>query len=392
MKSILVLTAAMIVGDTTAAPPMPPAPVDASRAPGLVRQLASPRFREREKAAADLVLMGRAAKTALLAGTAHPDPEVQSRCRQLLPRALALDLQFRIDRFLADTEGKLDHDLPLWKAYQEKVGSDANARTLFADMLKANGSLLETAADEPAKLTERVQQRYMEMYTEMFGNPFGGIRIVQPGQSSVNAAETCALLFAASQPAYRPVQPDWMLSNLYNQPGFTTPLKDEKKGTAHRTVFFNFLDARMDDNTLNQSVWMLCQHRIQGGADVIARALKNGKATQVYAKASALCCIGTLGGKQHLDVFKPFLDDDTQVQPFFVGPGQRGHVKVRDVALAMTIHLSGKNPKDYGFTMWHVYPNQLIQYHQLGFGSDEDRAAAFKKWHDQGAKDPAKTK
>jgi hypothetical protein len=248
-------------------------------------------------------------------------------------------------------------------------------------MLKANGALLEAVEEEPARLTDRVQQRYLAMYAELSGNPFAvGFRGgYQPG--AMNAAELCAVLFVSSQPAYKPVQPDWMLANLYTQPGFINPLKHEKDGTAHRKLFFNYIEARADDNLISQCAWMFTQHRIKSGADVMARVLRNKKASQVYSKAQAMCCVGTLGSKEHLPVLEPFLKDDTQVQPFFArGGGQRGEVKVRDVALAMTIHLSGKNPKDYGFGMWNVFRDQLIQYHQLGFGTGEERAAAFKKW------------
>ena len=53
----------------------------------------------------------------------------------------------------------------------------------------------------------------------------------------------------------------------------------------------------------------------------------------------------------------------------------------------MTVHLSGKNPKDYGFaTCGRCTRDQLIQYHQLGFATDEDRAAAFKKWDEDAKK------
>jgi len=258
--------------------------------------------------------MGRAAKTALQAGKKHADPEVQSRCEQLLPQALALDLEYRLDRYMKDPEGKLSHDLPLLKTYREKIGTDENARKLFGDMLRANGALLEMVEEEPAKLTDRVQQRYMEMYQEMFGNPLGGGFRGGYRAGALNSAELCCIMFVSAQPAYKPVQPDWMLSNLYTQPAFTTPLKDEKNGTAYRKLFFNYLNTRMDDNTINQSVWMLSQHKIKDGADVIAKALKDGKATQVYTKASAMCCVGTLGNKEHVKTFEPYLDDATQVQ------------------------------------------------------------------------------
>jgi hypothetical protein len=390
MKSLSTLALVAFGGTLFAAAPAPVTPSDPKLAFELVRQLGSPKYREREKAATELVRMGRAAKPALQDGKKNPDPEVQTRCEQLLPQALALDLAFRIDRFLTDTDGKLDHDLPLLKAYRDKVGTDENARKLYTEMLKASGTLLELAEEEPAKLTDRVQQRYMEMYTEMFGNPFGGGFRGGYRPGSLNSAELCCVLFVSSLPAYKPVQPDWMLSNLYTQQAFTNTLKDEKGGTAHRKLFFHYVEARADENLVNQCAWMFTQHKIKEGADVIARVLAGGKSFQVYTKAQALCCVGTLGTKDHLKVLEPFLADSTQVQPFFVGRGQRGEVKVKDVALAMTIHLSGKNPKDFGFVMWNVYPNQLIQYHQLGFGSDDERATAFKKWAEESKAAPAK--
>jgi hypothetical protein len=381
MKSALTLAAALIAGVALAAPPAPKNTPEYRKAQELVEQLGSKKYKEREKAAAELIKMGRSAKDALQEGKVHVDTEVSTRCGQLLPQALALDLAFRVDRFLKDTDGKLDHDLPLWKTFRDQIGSDENSRKLYAEMVKVSGALLESVMDEPDRLAEKISMRTMEMYQQMFGNPFGGGGFrggYNPG--ILNAAELCALLFAASQPAYKPAQPDWMLSNLYSQPNFTNSLKDAKSGTAYRKLFFHYLGARMDDNTLNQCVWMLAQQKIPGSADVVAKALKDGKATQPYTKASAMSCIGALGTKEHIKAFEPYMSDKTVVQPVFVGRGQRGEVRMQDVALALSIHLSGKSPKDYGFTMWQVYPNQPIQYHQLGFATDEDRKKAFDKW------------
>ncbi len=386
MKTLLSFTLFLSTSVCLAAPPVAKDSPESKKAHELVLQLGSKKYRDREKAAAELIQMGRSAKEALIAGKGHADSEVSTRSQQLLPQALALDLMFRIDRFAKDTDGKLEHDLPMHKVYRAKIGTDENARKLFAEMLKVNGALLESVEEEPAKLTERIQRRFQEMYQEMFGNQFGGFRGgYQPG--ALNPNELCCVLFASASSAYKPNQPDWMLSNLYTQPNFTNQLKDEKAGSAYRKVFFSYLDARMDDNTINQCVWMLTQHKIKEGADIVAKALKDGKASQVYTKANAMCCVGTLGSKSHLPVFETLLKDDSAVQAFNVGGGQRGEIKVKDVALAMTIYLSGKNPKDFGFTMWNVYPNQLIQYHQLGFGTPELRAAAFKKW-DEEVKNP----
>ncbi|HEX3150516.1 MAG TPA: hypothetical protein VHR66_20730 [Gemmataceae bacterium] len=388
MKTPLTLLAAALATSAFAVPPNAADPAEQKKAEELVRQLASPSYRDREKAATALIQMGRAARTALVEGKKSADAEVYNRCEQILPQAQALDLAFRLDRFLKDTDGKLEHDLPLWKQYREKIGTDDPARKLYAEMIKANGVLLAAVEEEPKRATLRVQQRYHEMYQEMFGSP-NGLGRANYRPTALNAAELCCVLFAAAQPAYEPGergQPDWMLANLYTQAVFANQLRDERAGVAYRKVFFNFLEARMDENTINNSVWTLCQYKLKEGADLMVKALKQKKIGQVYTKASAICCIGTLGSKEHLAAIADYLKDETEVQKF-VGRLGRGTVKIQDVALAMSIHLSGKNPKDFGFAQWNVYPNQLIQYHQLGFTSDEDRAAAFKKW-DEEAKTP----
>ena len=72
-------------------------------------------------------------------------------------------------------------------------------------------------------------------------------------------------------------------------------------------------------------------------------------------------------------MFADLLKDDSRFSSSLFAES-KGIIKVKDVRLAMTIHLSGR-AQSYGFEMWNVYPNQLIQYHQLGCG-DEERAAS----------------
>ena len=77
-------------------------------------------YREREEAHAELAKMGRLARPAPLeAAASDPDPEVRFRCSRLLPKAGADDLKARLDTFLADTEGKYEHDLPGLKQFRK---------------------------------------------------------------------------------------------------------------------------------------------------------------------------------------------------------------------------------------------------------------------------------
>lgn len=358
-----------------------PDPADTQKARTLVAQLASPKYRDRERAATQLIQLGRGAVVALTEGRKHPDPEVWTRCEQLLPQARAQDLNYRIELFLKDADGKATHDLPLWKAYAKAVGTGPADRALFVDMLKTTGPLLEAVEDEPARVTERITERVQELYMDMFGNP----QVAWRGdvmQGKYHPAEVAALMFAMVQPAYKPAMPDYYLSSVYANGGpFVEKLKNEKDGTAYRKLFFHHVGEKPDENTINQTVWMLSQYRIPGSADLFAKVLAGKPDLQVYTKAQVIAGLGTVGGKEHVQTIERFLKDTTQVQPFFAPRGgQQGEVKLMDITLAVTIYLHGKNPKDFGFVQWRLYPNQMIPYHQLGFVSEDARKEAFKKW------------
>ena len=83
MKTLFIL---VLAGTAFAGSPTP-ADIADPKAKSLIQQLGSPRYRERERAATDLLHMGRGAIAALNEGKTHPDPEVQARCEQLLPQA-----------------------------------------------------------------------------------------------------------------------------------------------------------------------------------------------------------------------------------------------------------------------------------------------------------------
>src|SRR5262245_13908089 len=135
MKRLWMLGALLLSSSVvhSAEPSQPSVQPDAARASELVLQLADPRFKVRDAAAREIKKLGRLAKPALLEGMKSKDPEVWSRCTQLLPEVLALDLKARVDAFLADTEGKQKHELPMMERYQKFAGNDVPARKLYAE-------------------------------------------------------------------------------------------------------------------------------------------------------------------------------------------------------------------------------------------------------------------
>src|SRR5438067_12995579 len=91
----------------------PPADRDPKRrAEDLVAHLGDPVYRDREKAARELLDIGYPAKDAVLAGQRSPDPEVSDRCKKLYPAIWRADLDKRVRRFLDDLDGPIPDDLP----------------------------------------------------------------------------------------------------------------------------------------------------------------------------------------------------------------------------------------------------------------------------------------
>jgi NAD+ synthase (glutamine-hydrolysing) len=106
--------------------------------------------------------MGRLARPALVEGAASDsDPEIRYRCSRLLPKAGADELKARLDTFLADANGKYDHDLPGLKQFRKHVGSDGKARALFVEMVKSpyNVEVLQAIDKGPTEAGRAISDR-----------------------------------------------------------------------------------------------------------------------------------------------------------------------------------------------------------------------------------------
>jgi hypothetical protein len=116
-----------------------------------------------------------------------------------------------------------------------------------------------------------------------------------------------------------------------------------------------------------------------------------------------LTIIGRVGSKEQIAALEPLLAENTVVTNFMmrqggIGAGGGNNNQVRtsqigDVALAMTIHLRGQKPGDFGYDMTKTNPNALFSPHYLGFVDDAARADArrkWKEWQDKNKKDEKK--
>jgi hypothetical protein len=357
-----------------------PTPIeDQVKAENLVRALGDRSFKVREQASHDLLLLGRPAFTALQQGLMDENPEIRARCRRLWPVVFEMDLHARLEAFLADGEGKQTHDLPGWQRFRKIAGADRQARELFAKMVRADGALMDLAENRPEELPpDRLGKRAVELQ-QLENNP--NLRI------PVHAVEYVQLLFLSSNPkiASTPIISQQIGSILY-QAKVRALLTGDEADTMKKVILAWF-ESQVDDcpvviyymNNLNMK-------------ECLPMALKvaRNKNAPPYARSAALTMVGRMGNKEHVSAIEPMMADTTIVATLnvnqrigaggVVNNGVPRTIQVGDVALAMTIHLSGQKPADFGYEMTRTNSNAVFSYANLGFPDEATRADSRRKW------------
>jgi hypothetical protein len=352
---------------------------DAPNAGELVARLGDPSFPVRQEASEGLLRMGLAAKAALERGAADPDPEVRRRCRALLPAVQEADRQARVAAFLADKDGKGDPGLPGWARYRRLAGDTPAARAYFAEMQKGEAGLfLADCEASPEQAGEIAQGLAASLQQRLYGGR-RAFRNGGPQPSAVALGEVGALLLVASDPGVRLApQASWMIPQLLYQPQVRTAVTGGSQPSPLRKILGAWMARSTDDVGLQQVLHLAMNLDLKEGVD-LARKVVQDKTAKGYALATALVVLGKLGGKEQLPLVASALGDATPLGDFDFN-NVKGSTEVRDVALAMAVHLTGQSHKDYGFPFVRLNASLLFNSTCLGFSTPQEREAAQQKW------------
>lgn len=428
LRAVLFLGAALVAVPAPGASPDPKdlavPPEQLSKARELVRRLGGENYRDREEAHAELQKMGRAAKQALTeAATTDTDPEVRSRAQRLLPRSEADDLQARVETFLADKDGKFEHNLPGLKSFRAAFGATPKARELYVEILKSPYNLDMLAAMDRghAEGGRAVSDRRNTLYSDMIQRQFvGGARPTPPKQPTL--ADIAAVLFAESEIPYEHIPRttiQWQQVSgvvLFNQGASMNALNGSgPHAEVYRTLVSRWLATRNDPMDLAQLVYQLGNGNLRQFPETnsLLRRIVLLDTVQGYAKGQALNFLVQQKGKEEAaflkalmrnevrvgdypDVFKkgenpdkvvPVGADAMVTQVWFQrnpngGVAEMHTVTMRDVAFAFTVTQAGQNMKDYGF---ETQPHQNFNPTPAGFGqyaftSEEKRQTGYVKF------------
>lgn len=331
----------------------------------LVELLGAPRFRQREHATKALAALGLTAQAELTAGLDSGDAEIRSRCQILLNHAQAQDRAARLSQFLADLDGTKGYGLPGYERYAETIGSTREARQLYAMMLENSPELMSSLNRPANETTQLLAAQVDAVFSSVYGS--------QILESSGAAA---ALYYASSIDGVKCGDETLeMLGFLAGTGTFGSLAETGELSEPSRKVLDGWIRHNGEQAASADMVVLALRLRLPSGLNVALKKL-NDENSQPRERMYCILAVAQLGDVSHRKDLVKFFTDQAICQEYVV-PGNHWQAQVRDIALAGAIHLSGENPREFGFVNCERSETQLFNPSTLAFSSDTDRQKAF---------------
>jgi len=376
MTSALVLGLALALPPALAAEP-PETAALRERAARLVRRLGAEAFTERAEAAAELLKLGQAAEDALRKGLNDSDAEVRGGCQRLLSQLLDAGRETRMREFLADP-ARLETPLPGWKRFSSLAGTDLAARKRFAEIYRADGTLLASLDTDPKGIAAPLGQRLTGLRTTL----------LTPTKDADVLRELTTLLFLAVQeqvPLDAAAHGRFCaaLNVLAERKALVKQVKDDP---LLRKLLRTYLAERAASLALNQALGSALALQLPETLDW-ALQIASAKDKPAQARGLAAILAGQVGGKEVIGRLEPLLSDTATLGTFKLGPTTL-KTELRDVVLAVLVQASGQKADEYGYPYLQAVPGlkALPSPERLGFADANAQAAALKKWQDWSVK------
>jgi hypothetical protein len=341
-----------------------------------IGQLGHNSYAIRHLAAERLASAGLAARDALIKEIDSPDPETRAAARRIVTLIDESEANRRLAEFAADTDGHRGITLPGWKEFGELVGQDEAARALFVDMQRHEAALLaEYFGPEPHEGKSTWDDRLARL------RPAPNAQILSP------PAGSCAtMLFLGALPN-SDVNDARIhgLSELLLRAPLREALLTHREPNTLRTLAVAWIIKcpNRSERALGERLRLMYIYGLQEALPLpaaIAHCEPEYLTVSPLLRASAALAVGRFGTKESATTLEPLLDDDST---FAITSGSQGlalNIRISDLALATMIHLSGQDPKDFGFTRIRVSPQTVFDPASVGLDNNEQRTAAIAKW------------
>jgi len=333
----------------------------------LVQSLGNKSFRIRRLAESKLLALGLNARPALKAALTDPDLEVRLRSHNILLRISQSETEKKLDAFIKGDK-KVGEKLPGWKQLKSVIGDAPASRQLYVRMVRAESDLFDAFHSESAVVTNRFQRRLDTIRYSGFNR--------QGGKAGVDSVAAILVVATMSRIQLSSSQ----VSNLYyllvSQQYKTYLDKGPAAGQLKKIIEY-----WMVRNSSGLSSYYMLQMAMRlnlkkGGLKIARRTLRRRRSTYSYTMLYAALVIGRFGDKKN-DI--PILERQLG-NSFVCYRSNRKTIQVRDVCLAVLVHLTGQNHKTYGFKGIRKSSQTLFFYTSVNFANDADRQKGIAKW------------
>ncbi|MEW4564587.1 HEAT repeat domain-containing protein [Bremerella sp. JC770] len=370
-----------VVGELWAQPPSS----SAASGEALIAQLGDEQYQVREQAERKIMQRGAPMLPLLREAARSPDPEIRLRAtalyRQMSDRVRKDNLRRFAD--MAD-----DVDLPGWKRFQERHGDTPAIRKLYVSILKDEWDIVVALETQPQMMDYLLFQRANKIREDLYG----------PDHIQISEGTAAAMLHATSFEDIRITDPTMdQLKFLLTAPQVTTSLQDPESAGPLLGVFDQWLESNLKSGRFSQEmrfvVLTTCLREGIKSGKIVAKQMLDERASPIYQNGFgqfgavnttqqmmyAMLAIAKLGGKEDIEYLSTYLDDATEIS-LPTAQGDRFSTLLKDVALVAVLHISGEDPKEFGYPRISTDPNFLYNIRSIGFTTDEQREKAFQKW------------
>jgi hypothetical protein len=348
----------------------------------LVRELGSGSFAERERATRELTDLGIATREALAAAADSADAEVRVRARAILAIVSDSDFRNRLEAFASDYDGRQQQTLPGWEQFSARFGPSRVVRELFVEMQRAEPELLEAAAKGNKPASDMLELRCHALGQQLMANP--------NREGLISLGTVASLLFIGSTDGVDvDEQTAMQLYGWIYQPVFQRNTRGGTWSSLLKKLLGTWIVKDGGTAATFQNLMLAASFDLKSeGLAVAAKALAN-EAGPSPVRQYAILSIGRFGGKEQLPMIEKCLQDTTNCNVLQANnPPRQVEIQIRDVALAVLVHLTGQHLRDYGYQQAQPNPQTLFQVGTLGFNDPARREAALKKWSQWRAEHP----
>jgi hypothetical protein len=173
------------------------------------------------------------------------------------------------------------------------------------------------------------------------------------------------------------------LQSFSYQPAMQLGLRGGSKGEPLRRILGAWVARTSGSTNAYTGLMLSMQYDLREGLEPALNLVRQPGSQPPFLQF-ALLVIGRFGDKEHIRLLEPLLENANTVFKQDLN-GQSLRCEVRDVALAVLVHLSGQEPKDYGLSRVQPDAQMLFITSTIGFTTESGRAQAIKKWREWSA-------